>query len=247
MQNPVSRKRLDHGTDRTMSYPIAALLPVFASFFSDLGALKFPGLDAAQQGSQALQGVRFASQDEMGSASAAFLIDEDVILLNESTRDPATGNLKGLSALGVSDASIVLHELWHSYYWNIFSRGGTPADRFYESEYPSRYANYPSNDRETIQVEGYALFIQEVTRDYLQIGQILARATPDARARLRANPQFIQAYERSFSLTFYGYYGSLGSQPVFSTVPISQTDKDQILSFFFQSGITGHFSADFPN
>jgi hypothetical protein len=267
MEYAVSRERSSHGSDRTMKIRFsryAALLiasivivasgssarasstDVFSALFSDLAAANFPGLAAAEDGIRALRDVRFESPDEMGAASAIFLVDEATILLAESTRDPSTGKLKGLAALGPGDTSIVIHELWHSYYWNVFRGSGTANQQFYDEEYPNRYASYPGSARETIQEEGYALFIQEVTRDYLQIGSILKNATPEQRQRLRVNPQFIRAYEGSFTLSIYGYYGGFGSQPVFSSIPISQADKDHILSFFFQSKITGHFSTDFP-
>jgi hypothetical protein len=218
---------------------------VFTSFFRDLESAHFPAA-AADQGMRSLRATRFEPESRMGAAAAAFLITLDTVLLNEATRDPSTGNLKGLANLGPVDAGVIVHELWHSYYWNVFRRSGSPAATFYEGEYQTRYAGYPPKDRETIQEEGYGLFIQEVTRDYLQIRSLLDHATPEQRQALRANPRFIQAYERSFTDSVYGYYGGFGSQPVYSTVPISQADKDQILSFFFQNKITGHFAADFP-
>ena len=223
----------------------SASADVFDNLMNDVQASKLP-MSAIQSGRQSLAGVQFLSEDEMGPAAALFTMGTDEISLNQSTLDPSTGILKHLADLGVVDASIVIHELWHSYYWNTFQHTPSAALNLYNQEYQTRYNGYPSDVQEEIQEEGYALFIQEIARDYLQTFLIMSRSTPEVRKTLKANPKFLQLYAQSFTQNSYGYYRGDDGAPIFVQTPITAADRTSILSFFFQNKLTGDLIKDFP-
>ena len=223
----------------------SASADVFGNFFQDLLTSKIPTA-SIQIGMSQLNGVNFKSEDEMGPAAAFFYMGTDEIGLNQSTQDPATGMLKHVADLGAVDSSIIIHELWHSFYWNSFQHGGGAALALYNQEYQTRYDNYPSEVREEIQEEGYALYIQEVARDYLQTYMILSRATPEQRKALKANPNFVRLYAQGFTENSYGYYRGDDGMPVFVTTPITAADRASILTFFFGNKLKGDLAKDFP-
>lgn len=223
----------------------SASADVFDNLMNDVQASKLP-MNAIQSGRQSLAGVEFRSDDEMGAATALFTMGTDEISLNQNTLDPATGILKHLAEIGVVDASVVIHELWHSYYWNTFQHTPSAALTLYVQEYQTRYNDYSSDVHEEIQEEGYALFIQEIARDYLQTYLILSRATPAQRKTLKANPKFLQLYAQSFTQSTCGYYRGDDGAPIFVQTPITAADRTSILSFFFQNKLTGDLIKDFP-
>jgi hypothetical protein len=200
---------------------------------------------AMRAGADGLRGVEFKEESEMGPATAMFLPDVDEIYLSRSTRDPATGAVKLPGELGPVDSAVVIHELWHSYYQNVFRSGGGDAAKLFLRGWRVRYGAYPAEEREGIQDEAYALYIQEACRAFLQIHRMLGAAAPDRRKALMGDPRFVASYERGFNDNVYGYYRGPDGMPITVAVPLAAEDKASIRSFFFSGRVTGKFALDF--
>ena len=216
----------------------------FDAFLRDVSSENLPTA-AIQAGADRLRVVKFKTESEMGPAAAMYLPWWNEIDLNRSTRDPATGAVKLSAQLGPVDSAVVIHELWHSYYRNQFRAGGGEAAELFRRGWRERYDAYPAGEREGIQEEAYALYIQEASRAYLQIHQILRSAAPDRRRVLMADPRFAAAYERGLRDNVYGYYRGRGGFPVTVAVPLTAEDKASIRAFFFAGRLTGTLARDF--
>jgi hypothetical protein len=216
----------------------------FDAFLKDVSSDGLP-TEAMRAGADGLRSVRFKDESVMGAAAAMYLPDVNEIYLNKSSRDPATGAVKRSAEVGVVDSAVVIHELWHSYYQNRFRSGGSEAAKLFLRGWRLRYDAYPAREREGIQDEAYALYIQEASRAYLQMHRILSAAAPDQRKRLMADARFAASYERGFTDNVYGYYRGADGMPITVSVPLTAEDKASIRSFFFADRVTGTFARDF--
>ncbi|HEX4047350.1 MAG TPA: hypothetical protein VH309_05925 [Elusimicrobiota bacterium] len=200
---------------------------------------------AMRAGADALRGVEFKDEAEMGPATAMFLPDVNEIYLGRTTRDPETDGVKSSSELGPVDCSVVIHELWHSYYLNRFRGAGGDAAKLFLRGWRVRYGAYPADEREGIQDEAYALYIQEAARAFLQVHRILKGASPERRKALMGDPRFAASYERGFADHVYGYYRGPDGMPITVSVPLTDEDEASIRSFFFSGRVSGKFDRDF--
>jgi hypothetical protein len=216
---------------------------VFHGFTAELAS---HGLTAAfpSKAVAALQAVRFASEPELGSASAMYEIDANTIVLATRLFDPGTGTLVPIRAMGFADAGTILHELWHTLFWRVW-RHASPEYREFSQGLDALYAGYPASRREEIQEEGYGFYVQESSRAYLMARDTFERSSSEVRRRLRSNPNYVNLYEGTFTAPYQGYYRA-GGQVVFSRIPIRPGDKALILKSLFEGKVTGRLDQDCP-
>ena len=218
----------------------------FNEFATELNQYYALPMRATTQGIQRLSRVSFVDPSQMGFAAARFFPGQHALQLSKDLFNPANGHLKSVAQAGGGDSSIVVHELWHSFYWGGWRSGANPAFVQFSNSARALYSGkYSPGVIEEIHEEAFGLFIQEVVRSFLFAKRMLKQMPPEAVAKLRVDPRFIHAYESAFTDNTYGYYSNW-SGVTYSTVPITLADKRLALREFFDGKLSGSFAVDFP-
>lgn len=215
----------------------------FQKFTEELVALKFPaGFLSEAVGT--VKSIKVATPEQMGSAAAIFYQGPNVLVVSSDIFNSETKQIRSISEMGVVNASVLVHELWHGYFWSVFRK--TDEYRKFLVDARAIYTLYPLRVREEIHEESYGLYIQELSRAVLSTRQMLVNApSPDVRDRLRRHPVVISNYQGATNRAVYGYYQ--GKDLTFSKIPLPAADKNYINFFLIKWNLSGQFEIDFAD
>jgi hypothetical protein len=217
---------------------------VFAAFNSELirQRLNAPMIVTGVLG---LNDVQFQNLDNGGSATALYYPSNHRMVLNQHLFDSSTGRLKPIVQIGYGDVGVLVHELWHSFYWSHERNSGSDFIQVFNRNFTRLYGSYPANKREEIHEEAYGLFIQDVTRSYLFFQNLMTSYSSAQRKAMRENLKIRANYENGFKFSFKGYYRDVWGNVTFSAIAMSDEDKKQVLIYLLNNQIKGSFDLDF--
>ncbi len=211
----------------------------FILFSRELSAEGYP-MRMVDLGLAHLKFVRFVPEEKLNQATARYYPTLNLMVLSQGDLQFESGLLRAVSELSAGDLGVLYHEIWHSFFSGKGRKNG-----FVMKEVNHLYWEYDQNVRETIQEEGYGLFIQKVINAYVLLSRNLRKASPDVRVLLKARPELVKEYENVFRESCPGYYVDHDKGIIWSRVSIEERDKDFILHNLLDGKITGKFSLDF--
>jgi len=157
--------------------------------------------------------------------------------------DTSTRALK--SARSLSDISIgtLYHELWHAYLDLVARPERNQIFNLYISQSQILYPDHALQYHD----EAYAIFLDEILRNYLQMRKIFEKKTPEVRDRLRDSLSLKKIYEDSFSVTVNGYYfDNWRRRFITSSVNMPSKDRHGIVEILLQNRPPFEYEKAFP-
>ena len=146
---------------------------------------------------------RTASADDF---IAGYNLEYHCLILNHSLQGE-DGNLKPFAELSSTEIATLYHELWHGWFIECETPREGPVYQWFKNNVDSRYADYPRDKRFEIHEEAVADFIDAVIDTYVTTKRFLSTKTPERRAEIIRDTQYLQnTYGGIFSGQYSGYY-----------------------------------------